>query len=101
MTDLTTQFIGSQRIPFTGNNAAPFKLNERSPNFLLINGQITRHMGKETSMYLGVENAANFRQSNPILSADAPHETYFDSALIWGPIFGRMIYFGLRYTIDD
>ena len=59
------------------DNAAPFKLNERSPNFLLINGQITRHMGKETSMYLGVENATNFRQSNPILSADAPHETYF------------------------
>ena len=99
--DLTAQCIGSQRIPFTGNNAAPFKLNERSPNFLLINAQITRHMGKETSMYLGVENATNFRQSNPILSADAPHETYFDSALIWGPIFGRMIYFGLRYTIDD
>ena len=99
--DLTTQFIGSQRIPFTGDNVDPFVLDERSPNYVLINGQITRHLGKETSIYLGIENATNFRQLNPILSAEAPHETYFDSALIWGPIFGRMIYFGLRYTIDD
>jgi len=99
--DLTTQFIGSQRIPFTGDNADPFILDERSPNYVLMNGQITRHVSKETSIYLGVENATNFRQPNPILSADAPHETYFDSAMIWGPIFGRMIYFGLRYTIDN
>ena len=99
--DLTTQFIGSQRIPFTEDNADPFILDERSPNYVLMNGQITRQMSKETSIYLGVENATNFRQPNPILSADAPHETYFDSAMIWGPIFGRMIYFGLRYTIDN
>ena len=45
--DLTTQFIGSQRIPFTGDNADPFILDERSPNYVLMNGQITRHLVKK------------------------------------------------------
>ena len=99
--DLTTQFIGSQRIPYTGDNVGPYILDERSPNYVMLNGQITRHTSEKFSAYIGVENATNFRQSNPILSADAPHESYFDSSLIWGPIFGRMIYFGFRYTIKD
>jgi outer membrane receptor for ferrienterochelin and colicins len=99
--DLTTQWIGSQRIPFTGDNDSVFQLLERSEGYLLLNGQLTRTFGKKIDAYLGVENALNYRQVNPILSSENPYSEYFDSALIWAPIFGRMIYLGFRFTIKD
>ena len=99
--DLTTQWIGSQQLPFTEDNPNPYKLESNSPNYFLVNGQITRVASKTTEIYLGVENALNFRQSNPIISADNPQSQYFDSSIIWGPIFGRMLYFGVRFTLKD
>jgi len=99
--DLTTQWIGSQRIPFTGDNDSVFQLLERSEGYLLLNGQLTRIFGKKLDAYLGVENALNYRQVNPILSSENPYSEYFDSALIWAPIFGRMVYLGFRFTIKD
>ena len=99
--DLTTQWIGSQRIPFTGDNDSVFQLLERSEGYLLLNGQLTRTFGKKLDAYLGVENALNYRQVNPILSSENPYSEYFDSALIWAPIFGRMVYLGFRFTIKD
>ena len=99
--DLTTQWIGSQRIPFTGDNDSLFQLLERSEGYLLLNGQLTRTFGKKIDAYLGVENALNYRQVNPILSSENPYSEYFDSALIWAPIFGRTVYLGFRFTIKD
>ena len=99
--DLTTQWIGSQRIPFTGDNDSLFQLLERSEGYLLLNGQLTRTFGKKLDAYLGVENALNYRQVNPILSSENPYSEHFDSALIWAPIFGRMVYLGFRFTIKD
>ena len=99
--DLTTQWIGSQRIPFTGDNDSVFQLLERSEGYLLLNGQLTRTFGKKLDAYLGVENALNYRQVNPILSSENPYSEHFDSALIWAPIFGRMVYLGFRFTIKD
>ena len=99
--DLTTQWIGSQRIPFTGDNDRVFQLQERSEGYLLLNGQLTRTFGKKLDAYLGFENALNYRQENPILSSEDPYSEHFDSALIWAPIFGRMVYLGVRFTIKD
>ena len=58
--DLTTQFIGSQRIPYTGTNIGLYILDERSQNYVMLNGQITRHTSEKFSAYIGVENATNF-----------------------------------------
>jgi hypothetical protein len=99
--DLTTHWIGSQRIPFTGDNDIEFQLAERSEDYLLLNSQLTRIFGKRLDAYIGVENASNYRQNNPILSSEDPYGEHFDSALIWAPIFGRMVYLGLRFTIKD
>ncbi len=49
--------------------------------------------------YLGAGNLLDFKQGNPILASDNPFGDYFDASLIWGPIFGRKIYFGFRYTL--
>ena len=42
----------------------------------------------------------NTRQKNPILSPDDPFESNFDSTYIYGPIFGRMYYAGLRFNLN-
>jgi len=99
--DLTCQWIGTKRLPSTVENQQQFQLDESSPDFFLLNGQITRVANKNTELYLGVENALNFTQENPIISSDNPLNSNFDSAIIWGPIFGRMIYFGIRFTLRD
>ena len=55
---------------------------------------------KKFEMYFGVENLTNFKQKNPILASDNPFSANFDSTIIYGSIFGRMFYSGLRFKID-
>jgi hypothetical protein len=98
---LTNQFIGGQRIPTTADNDAELQLPKRSEKYSLINGQITKVFSKTIDAYLGVENALNIKQDNPILSAENPYDKHFESSLIWAPIFGRMIYAGFRFTIGQ
>ena len=100
--DLTVQWVGSQRIPFFRDNPQALELipNGRSEEYLLMNAQITRVFGERLEIYLGGENLLNYTQKHPILSAEDPYGDYFESALVWAPIFGRMFYGGLRFTID-
>lgn len=97
--DLTVNWQGARRIPFTGTNPEEFQLDTFSPDFFLINGQISKTWWEKFEVYLGVENLLNYRQQNPILSSEMPFSEYFDSSLVWGPIFGRNIYLGLRYKV--
>ncbi len=97
--DITYNRQGAKRIPFTGANPSDYQREEFSPTFGLLSGQVTKNWGAKFSLYLGVENITNFRQNNPIIAADDPFGNYFDSSLVWGPIFGRMIYSGLRYKL--
>ncbi|MEO0404474.1 MAG: TonB-dependent receptor, partial [Bacteroidota bacterium] len=98
--DGTLQWIGSQRLPVTTDNDAEFQLDKKSDDFLQLNAQITRAFNPDFEVYLGVENALNFRQENPIISAQDPFREEFDASMIWGPVFGRMVFFGLRYSIQ-
>jgi hypothetical protein len=65
-----------------------------------MNAQITRVFGDRFEIYLGGENLFNYTQNNPILSSEDPYGDYFESALIWAPVFGRMFYGGIRFTIE-
>lgn len=98
--DLTLNWQGEKRIPNTGSNPEEYRLPERSPDFILMNAQISKVWKNKFEVYAGVENLLNFKQSNPILASDQPFGPYFDSTLIWGPIFGRNIYMGIRYRIN-
>jgi hypothetical protein len=51
------------------------------------------------NIYVGVENALDYKQTNPIVASDAPFNKYFDASMVWGSIYGRMMYVGLRYKI--
>lgn len=105
--DATLQWIGAQRLPLTNENPDPFKRTDMAPDFLQLNAQITRQFSPEFSIYLGVENALNYKQDRPIIGADygdnvvaeADFNQYFDASLVYGPIFGRMMYAGLRWGI--
>lgn len=97
--DYTINWQGSKRIPFTGNNPDLYRLPERSPDFFLMNAQISKTFREFFEVYVGMENILNVRQDDPILSSEQPFNPYFDSSLIWGPIFGRNTYVGLRYRV--
>jgi len=98
--DATVNWQGSKRIPFTESNPEPYRLPERSPDFVVVNAQVSKlFKGKKWEVYVGGENLLNFRQQAPILSAEQPFSEFFDSSLVWGPIFGRNVYAGFRYRL--
>ncbi len=97
--DATLNWQGQKRIPFTGSNPVEFQLPENSPSFVQMNTQVSKGWKDQFEIYVGAENLLNFRQDNPILAASEPFGDYFDSSLIWGPVFGRNIYMGLRYRL--
>ena len=98
--DLTYNFIGDQRLPNTAMNPVEYQLEEYSNSYSLLNAQVTKVFSKKFEMYFGVENLTNLKQKNPILAADNPFGENFDSTIIYAPIFGRMLYSGLRFKID-
>ncbi len=98
--DATYNFIGEQRLPNTAGNPSIYRLDEYSQAYSLLNFQVTKVFSKKFEIYTGGENITNFQQKNPILASDDPFGDYFDSTIVYGPIFGRMFYAGLRYKID-
>lgn len=100
MFDLTVQWYGKSRMPITTMSPEVFIQPAYSKSFVLVNAQLSKQFKKELMAYIGVENATNYRQNNPIVSADNPFHPNFDSSMIWGPIFGTMINAGFRYTIE-
>ena len=99
--DYTYNWIGEQRIPFTGSNPLNDQLPNNSPTYSLMNAQVTKKFSEKLSIYFGGENLSNYTQENPILGSDDPFGSYFDSSLVYAPIHGRMFYAGLRYTIPN
>lgn len=97
--DITVQRIGTQRLPGTKASPTEYQLPEFSQPYWNVNTQLTKDFGTRWSVYLGVENLTNFKLNNPILSAKEPFNTYFDSSMVWGPVFGRMGYGGFRYRV--
>ncbi len=97
--DYTFNVIGPKRLPGTESNTIPYQLETNSPSFVTMNTQVSKSWTKKWRAYIGVENLTNFKQNNPILSSEQPFGRYFDSSLVWGPIFGRMIYLGASFTI--
>ncbi|MDB3913411.1 TonB-dependent receptor [Flavobacteriaceae bacterium] len=98
--DLTYNFIGEQRLPDTSINPLEYQFEEYSNSYSLLNTQITKVFTEKFEMYFGVENLTDLKQKNPILASDDPFGESFDSTIIYAPIFGRMLYSGLRFKIN-
>ncbi len=97
--DATYNWLSSQRFPNTDLSAPEFQLDDYSPTVGTLNLQVTKVFSPKFEVYLGGENVTNVRQSNPIISADNPFGSNFDTNFVYGPIFGSMYYAGLRYRI--
>lgn len=98
--DGTLNWRSSARIPSTTSNPAEYKFDTQSPSFATINGQVSKEIKKDFTVYLGGENLLDFRQENAILQSEDPFGDFFDASLVWGPIQGRVVYVGLRYAIQ-
>lgn len=97
--DYTVQRIGEQRLPNTSSNPAQYQLASYSNPYILMNAQVTKDFGSRWSVYAGVENLTDFKLDNPIVAANDPFGQYFDSSMVWGPVFGSMWYGGFRYRV--
>ena len=101
--DFTVQWFGerplanisSMHVHGSGQEYVP----EVAPRYGLLNAQLTRAF-KRLEVYAGVENLTNYRQPNPIAGAANPFGPDFDAAMVWGPVYGRLMYTGLRYRIE-
>ncbi len=98
--DATFNWLGEQRMPVSSGNPTEFQWNPMAPSFYTINAQITRVFSKNFEIYVGGENMNNYRQPNAIIAASDPLGNYFDSSMIYGPVFGAMYYTGLRWKIN-
>lgn len=93
--DMTYHHTGTQRIPPTVLSPNGFE----SDTFGLVNAQLTYIPKTNFEIYMGAENLNNQRQARPILSADQPFSSSFDSSLVYAPVFGPMMYVGLRFNL--
>jgi len=97
--DFTYNWMGKQRLPYTGSNPEHYQLGNYSPSFSLMNAQVTRTFSGVFEAYAGVENLGNYTQHKAVLGNHDPFGQYFDSSIIYAPIFGQMYYAGIRFKI--
>ncbi|GGI56833.1 TonB-dependent receptor [Winogradskyella haliclonae] len=97
--DATYNWLSEQRYPNTSLSALQFQLPEETPTIGTLNLQVTKVFSPKFEVYVGGENVTNVRQPDPIISANNPFGSNFDSNFVYGPIFGSMYYAGLRYKI--
>ena len=97
--DYTLNWIGQKRLPNTSSNPVEYQVANWSPDYFQINAQVSKTWKEKFEVYLGAENLLDFKQQNPIIASEAPFNPYFDASLVWGPIFGRTVYAGIRYNV--
>ncbi|MFL9843830.1 TonB-dependent receptor [Flavobacterium rhizosphaerae] len=97
--DFTYNWLDKQRLPFTDSNPEQYRLGEFSPAFSTMNAQVTMVFSDVFEIYVGGENIGNYRQNKAILGSDDPFGPYFDTSMVYAPVFGQMYYTGLRFRI--
>jgi len=97
--DAIYNWLSEQRFSSTTSNPIQYQLSEYSPTVGTLNLQVTKVFSSKIEVYLGGENVTNTKQEQPILSADNPFGSYFDTTFVYGPIFGSNYYAGLRFKI--
>ena len=97
--DATVNWMGKQLLPTTATNPIEERLPEFSPSFTTMNMQVTLQQSSTLEFYFGVENLGNYRQLNAIIGEHNPFGNYFDTSIIYAPVFGQMFYGGFRFKI--
>jgi len=69
-----------------------------SPVYAVWGIQATRYQGP-FEFFVGGENILNVRQRDPIIGANDPFGSNFDTYQVWGPVVGTVAYGGIRYNM--
>ncbi len=96
--DFTTKYYGVSRIPSAGVSHHGYTIPSRGDAFVQLMAQITL-VHKNFEIYLGGENLTDFTQHHSIIEPENPFGESFDASLVWGPLMGRTIYAGFRFSI--
>lgn len=96
--NVSMNWFGTQLLPDTKSNPIEYQQTSESESFAVFNAQLNRNW-ESFEFYVGLENIFDFKQDNPIVSANNPFGQYFDTSFIWGPVKGREIYAGFRFKI--
>ncbi|MEO8933390.1 MAG: TonB-dependent receptor [Xanthomarina sp.] len=98
--DATYNWLSKQRYSSTISNPLAYQVAEYSPTVGTLNAQITKVFSPKFEIYFGGENITDVRQENPILAADDPFGSFFDTTFVYGPVFGSSYYAGLRFKVE-
>lgn len=100
--DATVQWISRKRIPFVISNHDEHDkepLSSWSDDYWQVMAQVTYVFKTNLELYVGGENLTNFMVHDAIIMAEDTNSSLFDGSLLWGPVFGRMGYVGLRWML--
>ena len=95
--DYTAIWEGKKKLQNVYHDEA-IQTRQYSPSFVVMNLQVTK-VFRRFEVYAGAENIADYRQEEVIINPENPFGNSFDATNIWGPVQGRRIYAGLRYSI--
>jgi len=100
--DATVQWISRKRIPFVISNHGEHDkepLSSWSDDYWQVMAQATYVFKANLELYVGGENLTNFMVHDAIIMGNETDSSLFDGSLLWGPVFGRMGYVGLRWIL--
>ncbi|MBQ1783514.1 MAG: TonB-dependent receptor [Gammaproteobacteria bacterium] len=73
-----------------------------APSFVTVDLKLSKALDDVWQLYAGVNNLFDYNQAadgeSPLYWADADGEAAYDVAHIWGPLYGRQVYAGLKAT---
>lgn len=100
MFDYTVQFNGGGRLPLLPDASLNMAgMDTEFPSYTIMNAQITRYF-RYWSIYAGAENLTDYIQKHAVIGHENPFAPGFDATRIWGPVSGRRIYMGVRFTLN-
>ena len=91
--DYAGTLVGSKRLP---QYEAPFQRKGRSPVYALHDLKGALDLGEGRQLYAAVENLFDWTQESPLVDAANPFSDHFDTAYVYGPIYGRQFLLGFR-----
>ena len=98
----TLRWTGPKRLPVSYDQILSLPsdgtFSNMSDDYYLLALQVTRKF-KTSEFFFGGENILNFKQKGAIRGSSDPYGPAFDAAMVWGPLGGRTLYFGMRFEI--
>jgi len=96
--DFTTNWLGQSRLPSTVLSPEEYRLPKKARDYFLLQAQITKKFRKFEA-YVGCENILNYTQKNPVIASENPFGANFDASMVYAPVEGRVVYFGVRMNL--